>query len=136
MVYHHRYRYHFAFDPMKVRIRAQHWALVLFVAPFSATVTRFVEILFLLVAYPNDWLNAPGLVFETETIAKTNSMEELNEIEVWVESVYPVFVLVLFDPHLSAFQLQVPVPVPVQVMLVPLVLLFHSLNFHLFLVVL
>jgi hypothetical protein len=28
-------------------------------------VTRLFEILFLQAAYPNDWLNAPELVFET-----------------------------------------------------------------------
>jgi hypothetical protein len=61
------------------------------------------------VAYPDDWLNAPELVFETVMMVQTNSMAaELTEIEKRVELVYPVFAApFLFAP---AFQVQVPVP--------------------------
>jgi hypothetical protein len=105
---------------MAHHLREQHCVLAVVAIPhppFSVTVTRFFEIPFLRAAYPNDWLNAPELVFETAMMVQTNSMVGLNEIEKRVELVYPVFAA----PFLfaSAFQVQVPVPVPD-------VLLFHS----------
>jgi hypothetical protein len=127
MVYHyqdHYHCYHFAFDQLN------RWLLG--VTPFSATATHLVEILFLRVAYPNDRLNAPGLVFETEMMVQKNLIAELNEIEAWVVLVYPVSVFApfLFELNLPVFRLQVPV----QPTLIPVVLLsFHSLKLHLFL---
>jgi hypothetical protein len=92
---------------------AHHLRALLAVLSFSVTVTRFFEIPFLRAAYPSDWLNAPGLAFETATMVKMNSTTaELAEIETRVELVYPVFAAaLLFQSNLSAFQLPIPVPV-------------------------
>jgi hypothetical protein len=77
---------------------AHHLRAHLAVLSFSVTATRFFEIPFLRAAYPNDWLNAPGLAFETATMVQTNpTTADFAEIETQVELVYPVFAPLLFQ---------------------------------------
>jgi hypothetical protein len=97
--------------------------------PFSVMVTRVFEILFLRAVYPNDWLNAPELAFETAMTVQTKSMARLNEIEKRVVLAHPVFALFLFEINLPAFQLQV-VPIPVQLTPIRIVLLLLLLSFQ------
>jgi hypothetical protein len=114
---------------MAYRLR-EHFVLIVVAIlrqPFSAMVTRVLEILFLRAVYPNDWLNVPELAFETAMMVQMNSMAQLNEIEKRVVLVYPVFAPFLFELNFPAFQLQV-VPVPVQLtpILIVLLLSFQS----------